>query len=79
MQPGDSRAERSNKRHQSEGKQGIVFTFNPSTWGKESMSSRPAWPTQQVPGQPGLHTHKDRDRETLSQTLAQQQERETES
>ena len=41
----------------------VVHTFNPSTWEAEtgrSLSSRPSWSTNQVPGQPGLH------RETLS-------------
>jgi hypothetical protein len=38
--------------------------LNPSTWKAEAgrfLSSRPAWSTESVPGQPGLH------RETLSQ------------
>jgi hypothetical protein len=42
----------------------VVHTFNPSTWEAEAggfLSSRPAWSTKWVPGQPGLH------RETLSQ------------
>jgi hypothetical protein len=41
----------------------VAHTFNPSTWEAEagrSLSSRPAWSTKWVPGQPGLH------RETLS-------------
>jgi hypothetical protein len=41
-----------------------VHAFNPSTWEAEAgrfLSSRPAWSTEWVPGQPGLH------RETLSQ------------
>jgi hypothetical protein len=41
----------------------VVHAFNPSTWEAEaggSLSSRPAWSTEWVPGQPGLH------RETLS-------------
>jgi hypothetical protein len=42
----------------------VVHTFNPST--REAgaggfLSSRPAWSTEWVPGQPGLH------RETLSE------------
>jgi hypothetical protein len=45
--------------------QGVVaHAFNPSTWEAEAgrfLSSRPAWSTEWVPGQPGLH------RETLSQ------------
>jgi hypothetical protein len=43
----------------------VVHVFNPSTWEAEAwgfLSSRPAWSTEWVPGQPGLH------RETLSQT-----------
>jgi hypothetical protein len=42
----------------------VVNTFNPSTWEAEAggfLSSRPAWSTEWVPGQPGLY------RETLSQ------------
>jgi hypothetical protein len=42
----------------------VMHTFNPSTWEAEaggSLSSRPAWSTKWVPGQPRLH------RETLSQ------------
>jgi hypothetical protein len=41
----------------------VVHTFNPSTRKAEAggfLSSRPAWSTKWVPGQPGLH------RETLS-------------
>jgi hypothetical protein len=45
-------------------KPGVVeHAFNPSTWEAEAggfLSSRPAWSTKCVPGQPGLH------RETLS-------------
>jgi hypothetical protein len=43
--------------------QAVVYTFNPSTWEAEAggfLSSRPAWSTECVPGQPGLY------RETLS-------------
>jgi hypothetical protein len=42
----------------------VVHAFNPSTWEAEAggfLSSRPAWSTEWVPGQPGLY------RETLSQ------------
>jgi hypothetical protein len=42
----------------------VTQSFNPSTREVEaggSLSSRPAWSTKQVPGQPGLH------RETLCQ------------
>jgi hypothetical protein len=42
----------------------VAHSFNPSTWEAEAgrfLSSRPAWSTERVPGQPGLH------RETLSQ------------
>jgi hypothetical protein len=41
----------------------VAHAFNPSTWEAEAggfLSSRPAWSTELVPGQPGLH------RETLS-------------
>jgi hypothetical protein len=41
----------------------VAQAFNPSTWEAEAgefLSSRPAWSTEWVPGQPGLH------RETLS-------------
>jgi hypothetical protein len=41
----------------------VVHAFNPSTWAVEAggfLSSKPAWSTEWVPGQPGLH------RETLS-------------
>jgi hypothetical protein len=41
----------------------VAYTFNPSTWEAEAggfLSSRPAWSTEWVPGQPGLL------RETLS-------------
>jgi hypothetical protein len=43
--------------------------FNPSTWEAEAgefLSSRPAWSTEGVPGQPGLH------RETLSRKTKKQ-------
>jgi hypothetical protein len=46
----------------------VAHAFSPSTWEAEAeaeagrfLSSRPAWFTEWVPGQPGLH------RETLSQ------------
>jgi hypothetical protein len=42
----------------------VAHTFNPSTWEAEwsgFLSSRPAWSTKWVPGQPGLY------RETLPQ------------
>ena len=35
----------------------VAHTFNPSTWEAEAggfLSSRPAWSTEWVPGQPGL-------------------------
>jgi hypothetical protein len=41
----------------------VAHAFNPSTWEAEAgefLSSRPAWSTKRIPGQPGLH------RETLS-------------
>jgi hypothetical protein len=42
----------------------VVHAFNPSIWEAEAgrfLSSRPAWSTEWVPGQPGLY------RKTLSQ------------
>jgi hypothetical protein len=42
----------------------VAYAFNPNTQEAEAgrfLSSRPAWSTEWVPGQPGLH------RETLSQ------------
>jgi hypothetical protein len=42
----------------------VVHSFNPSTQEAEAggfLSSRPAWSTELVPGQPGLY------KETLSQ------------
>ena len=44
----------------------FCWVLNPSTWEAEagrSLSSRPAWSTDQVPGQPGLH------RETINQQI----------
>jgi hypothetical protein len=46
----------------------VAHAFNPSTWEAEAggfLSSRPAWSTEWVPGQPGLH------RETLSRKTNQ--------
>jgi hypothetical protein len=46
----------------------VVHAFNPSSWEAEAggfLSSRPAWSTEWVPGQPGLH------RETLSRKTKQ--------
>jgi hypothetical protein len=48
----------------------VAHVFNPNTREAEAgrfLSSRPAWSTKWVPGQPGLH------RETLSQKKQQQQ------
>jgi hypothetical protein len=48
----------------------VVHAFNPSTWEAEAgrfLSSRPAWSTEWVPGQPGLQ------RETLSGKQKQKQ------
>jgi hypothetical protein len=39
----------------------VAHAFNPSTWEAEAsrfLSSRPAWSTEWVPGQPGLYTEK---------------------
>jgi hypothetical protein len=57
-----------NKKNKTQQKTGlqlgvVVHAFNPSTWEAEAdrfLSSRPAWSTKWVPGQPGLY------RETLS-------------
>jgi hypothetical protein len=48
----------------------VAHAFNPSTWKAEAggfLSLRPAWSTEQVLGQPGLH------RETLSQKQTNKQ------
>ena len=50
----------------------VAHAFNPSTREAEAgsfMSSRPAWSTNWVPGQPGLH------RETLSQKNKKQKKK----
>jgi hypothetical protein len=47
----------------------VAQTLNPSTWEAEAggfLSSRPAWSTERVSGQPGLY------RETLSPCLEKQ-------
>jgi hypothetical protein len=47
----------------------VAHAFNPSTWEAEAggfLSSRPAWSTERVPGQPGLP------RETLSRKTNKQ-------
>jgi hypothetical protein len=52
----------------------VAHTFNPSTWEAEAggfLSSRPAWSTKWVPGQPGLH------RETLSRKTKNQNQTKT--
>jgi hypothetical protein len=52
----------------------VVHAFNPSTWKAEagrSLSSRPAWSTKWVPGQPELY------RETLSQKTKKQNKTKT--
>jgi hypothetical protein len=52
------------QKKQKSGQAMLVHAFNPSTWEAEtdgSLSSRPVWSSEQVPGQPGLH------RETLTQ------------
>jgi hypothetical protein len=48
----------------------VAHAFNPSTWQAETgefLSSRPAWSTEWVPGQPGLH------RETLFRKTSKHQ------
>jgi hypothetical protein len=50
----------------------VAHTFNPSTREAEAggfLSSRPAWSTKRVPGQPGLY------RETLSQKNQKQKKK----
>jgi hypothetical protein len=50
----------------------VAHAFNPSTREAEAgefLSSRPAWSTKWVPGQPGLH------RETLSRKKNKKMER----
>jgi len=52
----------------------VAHAFNPSTWEAEAdgfLSSRPAWSTEGVPGQPGLY------RETLSQKNKTKQNKQT--
>jgi hypothetical protein len=49
----------------------VAHAFNPSTWEAEAggfLSLRPAWSTEWVPGQPGLH------RETLSRKTKPKQQ-----
>jgi hypothetical protein len=51
----------------------VAHAFNPSTWEAEAsgfLSSRPAWSTKWVPGQPGLH------RETLSRKKKKKEKKE---
>jgi hypothetical protein len=52
----------------------VAHAFNPSTWEAEAgefLSSRPAWTTEWVPGQPGLH------RETLSRKQTNKKKKKT--
>ena len=52
----------------------VAHAFNPSTWEAEAggfLNSRPAWSTEWVPGQPGLH------RETLSRKTKPNQTKNT--
>jgi hypothetical protein len=52
----------------------VTHAFDPSTWEAEAggfLSSRPAWSTKWVPGQPGLH------RETLSWKTNKQTNKQT--
>jgi hypothetical protein len=49
----------------------VAHTFNPSTWEAEAgrfLSSRPAWSTEWVPGQPGLHRKKPVSKQKQKQT-----------
>jgi hypothetical protein len=64
-------------------KQGMVaLTFSPSTRQAEAggfLSSRPAWSTKSVPGQPGLHreTLSRKNKQTNKQTNKQKQNQTT--
>jgi hypothetical protein len=52
----------------------VAHAFNPSTWEAEAgrfRSSRPAWSTERVPGQPGLY------RETLSRKKKNKKQKNT--
>jgi hypothetical protein len=54
----------------------VAHAFNPSTWEAEAggfLSLRPAWSTELVPGQPGLH------RETLSRKTIKKQKNKKEA
>ena len=54
----------------------VANAFDPRTWeaeAREFLSSRPAWSTEWVPGQPGLY------RDTLLRKRARERERERES
>jgi hypothetical protein len=49
----------------------VVHAFNPSTWKAEAggfLSSRPAWSTERVPGQPGLHRETRKKKKTKNKT-----------
>jgi hypothetical protein len=53
----------------------VAHAFNPNTWEAEAgefLSSRPAWSTEQDPGQPGLH------RETLPRKTKRKKKKEEE-
>jgi hypothetical protein len=47
----------------------VAHAFNPSTEGGGFLSSRPAWSTELVPGEPGVH------RETLSKKKKKNQKK----
>jgi hypothetical protein len=49
----------------------VAHAFNPSTWEAEAggfLSSRPAWSTERIPGQPGLHREIQRNPVSKKQT-----------
>jgi hypothetical protein len=50
----------------------VKHPFNPRIWEAEVGDWRPAWSTERVPGQPGLH------RETLFQKVEQNQHKQKE-
>jgi hypothetical protein len=56
--------EEKEEKNKKRGRVVVAHAFNPSTWEAKAgrfLSSRPAWSTKGVPGQPGLY------RETLTQ------------
>ena len=53
----------------------VALTFNPSTQEAEagrSLSSRPAWSAEQVPGQPGIGSEGNHNKEKASKDVIEQ-------